>query len=562
MLASPIESLMLSLGASAITDIMLVTLVGLFGASVYLKRQNRAHGFTHYTPTLLTTLGILGTFAGIIAGLLAFDVDNIDESIGGLLDGLKTAFITSLVGMALSIIYKLAQNAGWLSAPIADGIDEDDIGIAELFAVMQQQAQGLDSLQRVIGGNENDSLVSQLKLFRSDVHDQSKKVQTSAEGAAASLVEIQQSAAQQQANFRDFEERLWIKLQDFADMLSKSATEQVINALKEVISDFNNNLTEQFGENFKQLNEAVLKLVEWQDNYKLQLLQMSEQYAQGVTAITKTEKSVASISNESKAIPQAMQELQQVMQVNQHQLNELERHLSAFSDIRDRAVQALPEIRTQIDTSVEGMKKATDTMTQGITESSEKLKKAIITGAEELVTSSGKVHASLQSTSDVISGNTDKIRTTMDDAVKESNSVLRDMVAGMKDESKQLHQAFREAGTSAITEAERIRRDFEVGLETMRTNLAKSLNDLAEQQQKESQRVLSGMSTVAEKALSNTAEAVTKQVSAMDDAMKHELQQVMTEMGRALTSISGRFTSDYQKLTEQMQRITRMAAEG
>src|SRR5690606_11866955 len=125
-------------------------------------------------------------------------------------------------------------------------------------------------------------------------------------------------------------------------------------------------------------------------------------YAQGVTAITKTEESVANISSESKVIPQAMQELQQVMQVNQHQLNELQRHLSAFGDIRDRAVQALPEIRTHIDTAVEGMKKATDgmtlgittssekieqatkVMTQGIVDSSEKIQKAIVTGADEL----------------------------------------------------------------------------------------------------------------------------------------------------------------------------------
>lgn len=54
MLASPIESLMFSLGASAITDIMLLLLVGLFAASAHLKRQNKAHGFTHYTPPPFT----------------------------------------------------------------------------------------------------------------------------------------------------------------------------------------------------------------------------------------------------------------------------------------------------------------------------------------------------------------------------------------------------------------------------------------------------------------------------------------------------------------------------
>ena len=67
-------------------------------------------------------------------------------------------------------------------------------------------------------------------------------------------------------------------MQNFAELLSKSATTAVIEALKSVIQDFNNNLTEQFGDNFKQLNEAVYKLVIWQENYKGQMQDMGEKY--------------------------------------------------------------------------------------------------------------------------------------------------------------------------------------------------------------------------------------------------------------------------------------------
>jgi ElaB/YqjD/DUF883 family membrane-anchored ribosome-binding protein len=560
MLAPIIEAIMLGLGAGVITDVMLLLLLSVFAVAIYLKKKNRGHGFTHYTPTLLTTLGILGTFAGIIAGLLAFDVNNIDSSIGGLLDGLKTAFITSLVGMTLSIAFKLMQNAGWLASPIADGIDEDDIGIAELYAVMQQQAAGVEALGRSIGGDDRDSLVSQMKLLRSDIKDQSTELKENSDKSVAALTSIFGKVKDQKEDFTQFQERLWRNLQDFADMMSKSATEQVINALKEVIADFNNKLTEQFGENFKQLNEAVLKLVDWQENYKLQLQQMSEQYAQGVTAITKTEESVTHISNESKVIPESMAKLQDVMSVNQHQLGELERHLEAFKDIRDKAVDALPEIRTHIDASVEGMKLAAESMATGMTESVGTLQKAIVTGTEDFVNNSEKVNASLQGTSDIISSTTDTVRQTLDDAVKDTNGILREMVADMKDESKKLNQEFKEAGNTSITEAERIRGDFERGMEAMRTNLAKTITDLAEQQKAESQRVLSGMSGYADNALRNTGEAVEKQVLALDKALQHEMNTVMNEMGRALASISGRFTSDYQRLTEQMQQITRSAA--
>ena len=52
---------------------------------------------------------------------------------------------------------------------------------------------------------------------------------------------------------------------EIAAKVGKIATGQLIEALKEVIRDFNKNLNEQFGENFKQLNEAVERTVVWQE---------------------------------------------------------------------------------------------------------------------------------------------------------------------------------------------------------------------------------------------------------------------------------------------------------
>ena len=43
-------------------------------------------------PSLVSTLGVLGTFIGISIGLLNFKPDELEESIPELLAGLKTAF--------------------------------------------------------------------------------------------------------------------------------------------------------------------------------------------------------------------------------------------------------------------------------------------------------------------------------------------------------------------------------------------------------------------------------------------------------------------------------------
>ena len=55
---------------------------------------------------IATTLGVLGTFIGIVYGLLDFDVNNISESVPSLLNGMKFAFITSIVGMITSLVIK------------------------------------------------------------------------------------------------------------------------------------------------------------------------------------------------------------------------------------------------------------------------------------------------------------------------------------------------------------------------------------------------------------------------------------------------------------------------
>ena len=55
-------------------------------------------------PSMISSLGVIGTFLGITIGLARFNPQDIDQSIPVLLDGLKTAFYTSLCGMTFSLI--------------------------------------------------------------------------------------------------------------------------------------------------------------------------------------------------------------------------------------------------------------------------------------------------------------------------------------------------------------------------------------------------------------------------------------------------------------------------
>ena len=112
------------------TWICLAVIVSAFFVCLYFvnkfKKSDKllAHRrIVEYFPTFISTLGVLGTFLGITMGLISFDSGDLDKSIPGLLDGLKTAFFTSLAGMFGSMI---------LSAIIGYKQDKKDGGVSDI----------------------------------------------------------------------------------------------------------------------------------------------------------------------------------------------------------------------------------------------------------------------------------------------------------------------------------------------------------------------------------------------------------------------------------------------
>lgn len=416
----------------------------IFVIGIGLEFYRKANSFTNYIPSLLTSLGILGTFAGITLGLLEFDTSNIENSISHLLSGMKTAFITSLEGMGLSIAYQIVKKLFF----IKQYTEKDDTSDIDVTDILIKQNEYLESIRKVMGGDSDSSLLNQIRLLRSDFADKLNETRQSLDNIGENISNINkgiepvfikisedmqnmkenimnvnetikenaninlnnkgilqsisenindfkktnneatmelsvnqknsndilntilQEINTQKAFFTEFSNNLLLHFKEFSDLLSKSATEQVIEALKQVIIEFNEKLTEQFGQNFKELNNAVYELVNWQENYKNQLEMMIEQYELGVKSISKTSEAVSDIEERTQIIPQSMEKLSQIMAILQEQItahqeqviiqnNQLTVHkeqlehlydmLSAFSEMKDKAVEAIPEIKTHMN---------------------------------------------------------------------------------------------------------------------------------------------------------------------------------------------------------------------
>src|SRR5262249_28068627 len=103
----------------------------------------------------------------------------------------------------------------------------------------------LARLNNALAGKEDSTLLGQIKLLRSD------------------------------SNYRL--DRLHQSFESYSQKIAEANSRALLQALHTVVRDFNTQVNEQFGENFKHLNAAVEKLVTWQAHYEQQLASLIAQ---------------------------------------------------------------------------------------------------------------------------------------------------------------------------------------------------------------------------------------------------------------------------------------------
>lgn len=503
----------------------------------FLRAKNSLKGekqnYVEYAPSLMTSLGLFGTFLGIFIGLLHFDAKHIDGSIEQLLSGLQTAFVTSLIGMFFAIWFKIIQtNYLDKQKPVAEELSSDDVSPKDIFAVLSKQHTELSTIAKGIGGNDERSMVGQLQMLRTDVTD-----------FRSGLTRRQES----------FEEKLWKQMNDFADMMSKSATQQVIEALKEVIVEFNQKLTEQFGDNFKRLDESVKKLVDWQANYMAQMEEMTKLYAQGVESIGATKTAVESIRTETARIPADMQVLGDVMTVNQHQIAELSRHLDAFVKMRDQAITAVPHIQSKLEevgqqlmTGAEKVNIVLMNGSQQFEDSVKQTNQAMIANAQAIATESEHISEELTNAMQLLGANTERIRTGI-------TSVISTAMESMEESTRNLLTKSQETTKSVLANVQQsVQASVDISAQARNESLraAEEVNRTVVQG---ADRSMQAVEKQIQDAVNRTNEAVNSQLRQLDEALSRQLNAALQELGSALASIARHLGDTYQRNSQRPQ---------
>lgn len=586
MISQYMEDVLRELASSTVTDAFIVIIGLVLALSLLQAARSRHSQFLEYAPTLMTSLGILGTFTGVVIGLLGFNTGDIAGSIPALLEGLKTAFITSIVGMLAAMFFNGMD--AWKFAPqrARGDVKQEDVTPSDIHAVLVQQSQLLEAIAQGMSSQEEGSTVGQLKLLRSDFGDFTRDTR--------------------EYN-TEFSRKLWLEMERFAEMMSKSATSQLIEALRQVIQDFNQNLTEQFGENFKALDASVQKLVVWQAEYKEQVEHMAEQYRLGVTAITQTREAVHSVGEQCQAIPLAMGELRTVLETNQHQIQELQRHLEAFVQMRDAAVEAVPTIQSKVEEIGEHLAAGASRMQQTIEGSAQQLQatadgmasssvevqqrlegvgKTLLDGSQRmqvameesaedfkhsvqrtqetfgdianvLRSSSTELSETLKVTSTEISNSSRDMLARMQTSVTEMQKDITATARIMEEHSQQVHEQFRRTASEFKASNEAIVQMASQAASRMQDEIKRSAEQALTASREHMDKSSAGMDAHMRDALAKVGNTINKEMEAFERSMFKEIEKSMNVMGDSLVKITSRFVNDYEQMVRRMDQVIR-----
>lgn len=499
-------------------------MIGIFGWSMRKISKNPKEIST--LPNLVAALGIIGTFYGISMGLLHFDTNNINESIPKLLDGMKTAFGTSLVGLVLSNFLKSYQSHKRKSLESKLEKNLEDISLEKIAILMVEMKESIvlsnkELVESIVEmknnnkqvseenremtkylvesliGEKESTLVSQMRTLRENMVEAQnlaqEKLNTGLEKMGNQLDNLVQTNNAISSEIERGNGVLIEEFRTFAKNMSENNMKAFTEAIQKCIKDLNNQLQEQFGENFKHLNLAVEKLLDWQINYKETIEKATENQIEIYKGIEKAKTLLNEISEKSLSIVEVTNKLGDKIVTFDTQQQNLTRSIEVLNKVSVEAKDLLPNL----DSYMVQIKNKTLATTENMGEitkiSTDNIKKQHLESTEALK----NITDSLKSASDL------NIK-----AIEEQISGIEKAVARLENEG--------------FTLTKKISDNIQVMVKDNNSNLETSIKNI-------------------------------------NNLLSATLNTSLQSLGEQLAAVSEKFVSDYTPLTIELQKVVNIA---
>ena len=262
-----------------------------------------------WIPSLFVGLGILGTFYGLQEGITGFDTntsDTIQESISSLLEGTSTAFLSSLTGIALSLVFHLVEKMSinrLLCQISLKGREFDERYLLKNFQIKEIEAQKRKAEQEFVVNAINSKLDSLLIARNHEGHNVS---------AIHYLANIDNVAKKNQSVMQEVIDDFYINIEKMFSKYSdesKSKIDDVISsvtAVNSALGNFSNSTGKEIGDTVAMVIENLTEQLSTissdfketlQEGALKQINDISKMLASTATIMEKTPQNIESTIN-------------------------------------------------------------------------------------------------------------------------------------------------------------------------------------------------------------------------------------------------------------------------
>ncbi len=269
-------------------------------ASVHIKKNTADN-----IASAMTGVGILGTFVGLTIGLQKFnasDSEAMAESIVPLIDGIKTAFYTSIYGVVMSL---------GLNYMFKKELNELDTCFNNFYDCYYENV--LSYSEYMLEKKTIDIQEEQKELFKSF-----------SESIAITL----------STKMKEVMDPVFVKFSDSIEDFSKTIALNQVEGLEKIVDNFVTNMNNSLVDQFDKLGNIMKESCEWQEMSVSTIKEM-------VSNVTEEAEKVSELNNN---LGKTVEKFDGYLKKLHEQEENLEEHMKAYIEVVNKAFDSMKDV--------------------------------------------------------------------------------------------------------------------------------------------------------------------------------------------------------------------------
>lgn len=426
-----------------------------FSQAVIVDTPLRVEFYKHL-PGIITGVGIIATFAGLLFGLLAFDPAGdpakVQDSLGLLLGGVSEAFMASALAIGTAMIITWREKS-WLRqcyeqletlTTEIDKLFETDSTGEEYLAKLLKSSQANETNARQL----KDSLVNDLKVMMTNLVEENKKNQIA---FAAQLSESYAKSSQDMATQigQSITDTLQAPLDKIASSVQQVSGDQgsaVQELMTDVLTAFMSKLESTFGSQMTGMNEMMTQSVSAMKEMQLGFSQLLTDMKINSETSTKTLEIQMS---------KMIEDIQQKQNEMSNQMNLMVDHLSqGAAKIGEQGQHAIEQLNGKVSELMGNLGGTMSELMSDVTKQRIEQDRVILENQQKLHEQSSALIDNLGTEiKDLIAHSQNAVQVYKEN-IQKLSQVTTDSITGMNNGAEKMRLAseqFNTAGSSLIT---------------------------------------------------------------------------------------------------------------